>query len=44
VQFHPESIATEAGHALLANFIELATGQSVESFAEESRAGEMMAL
>ena len=44
VQFHPESIATEAGHDLLANFIELATGQSVESFTEDSRAGEMMAL
>ena len=24
VQFHPESIATEAGHALLANFLDLA--------------------
>ena len=26
VQFHPESIASEHGHRLLANFIELATG------------------
>jgi len=24
VQFHPESIASEGGHALLANFIHLA--------------------
>jgi len=24
VQFHPESIASEAGHALLANFLKLA--------------------
>jgi len=24
VQFHPESIATEHGHQLLANFLELA--------------------
>jgi anthranilate synthase component 2 len=23
VQFHPESIATEHGHALLANFLEI---------------------
>jgi anthranilate synthase component 2 len=44
VQFHPESIATEAGHDLLANFIELATGKPVEAFGEDSRAGEMMAL
>lgn len=44
VQFHPESIATEAGHDLLANFIELATGKPVEAFGEETRAGEMMAL
>ncbi len=27
VQFHPESIASEHGHTLLANFIELATGR-----------------
>jgi anthranilate synthase component 2 len=44
VQFHPESIATEAGHDLLANFIELATGQSVSSFGEDTPAGEMVAL
>jgi anthranilate synthase component II len=24
VQFHPESIATEGGHALLANFLDIA--------------------
>ena len=24
VQFHPESIATEGGHAMLANFLKLA--------------------
>jgi anthranilate synthase component II len=30
VQFHPESIASEHGHALLANFIELATGRKAE--------------
>jgi anthranilate synthase component 2 len=29
VQFHPESIATEHGHRLLGNFLELATGKSV---------------
>ncbi len=28
VQFHPESIASEHGHALLANFLRLATRQS----------------
>lgn len=28
VQFHPESIASVAGHDLLANFIELATGRA----------------
>ena len=44
VQFHPESIATEAGHDLLANFIELATGQSVSSYGEYTPAGEMVAL
>ena len=44
VQFHPESIATEAGHELLANFIELATGQPVEAYGSDARAGEMMAL
>jgi len=44
VQFHPESIATEAGHDLLANFVELATGQPVEAYGDDTRAGEMMAL
>ena len=44
VQFHPESIATVAGHDLLANFIELATGKSIEGYGTESRAGEMVAL
>jgi anthranilate synthase component 2 len=29
VQFHPESIATEHGHRLLGNFLEIATGQPV---------------
>ncbi len=44
VQIHPESIATAAGHNLLANFIELATGKPVEGYGTESRAGEMVAL
>jgi len=44
VQFHPESIATAAGHELLANFVELATGKPVEGYGTESRAGEMVAL
>jgi anthranilate synthase component 2 len=44
VQFHPESIATVAGHDLLANFIELATGKPIEGYGTESRAGEMVAL
>ena len=44
VQFHPESIATAAGHELLANFIELATGKPVEGHGTEGRAGEMVAL
>jgi anthranilate/para-aminobenzoate synthase component II len=44
VQFHPESIATLAGHDLLANFIELATGKPVEGYETASRAGEMVAL
>lgn len=44
VQFHPESIATAAGHELLANFIELATGKPVEGYGTENRAGEMVAL
>jgi anthranilate synthase component II len=28
VQFHPESIATQTGHELLANFVEMATGRT----------------
>ena len=44
VQFHPESIATAAGHELLANFIELATGKPVDGYGTVSRAGEMVAL
>ncbi len=44
VQFHPESIATENGHDLLANFVELATGRAAETYGEETPAGEMMAL
>ncbi|MFT5181803.1 MAG: anthranilate synthase component 2 [Alphaproteobacteria bacterium] len=44
VQFHPESIATVAGHDLLSNFIELATGKPVEGNGTESRAGEMVGL
>jgi anthranilate synthase component 2 len=44
VQFHPESIATAAGHDLLANFIELATGKPVEGYGIKSKAGEMVAL
>ena len=30
VQFHPESIATLEGYNLIANFIEIATGKSVD--------------
>ena len=29
VQFHPESIASESGHALLKNFLALAAAESV---------------
>ncbi len=28
VQFHPESIASEHGHALLANFLRIASGSN----------------
>jgi anthranilate synthase component II len=38
VQFHPESIASEHGHALLANFIELATGRKAERAPRRVRA------
>ena len=38
VQFHPESIASEHGHALLANFIELATGRKPERAPTRERA------
>jgi anthranilate synthase/aminodeoxychorismate synthase-like glutamine amidotransferase len=31
VQFHPESIASEHGHALLASFLELAKGNSIRT-------------
>jgi anthranilate synthase component 2 len=44
VQFHPESIASTAGHELLANFVELATGSASPGHAEDARAGEMVAL
>ncbi|MBT5752417.1 MAG: aminodeoxychorismate/anthranilate synthase component II [Rhodospirillaceae bacterium] len=38
VQFHPESIATEHGHRILANFIEMVTGQ-LPAHIPESAAG-----
>lgn len=44
VQFHPESIASMSGHELLANFVELATGNLPSGFASDARAGEMFAL
>jgi anthranilate synthase component 2 len=45
VQFHPESIASMAGHELLANFVELATGRAAAAFAAgQTRAGEMVSL
>ena len=37
VQFHPESIASEAGHALLANFITIATGRKVTTIPSPER-------
>ncbi len=37
VQFHPESIASQSGHALLANFITLATGRVVDKIPEPKR-------
>ena len=33
VQFHPESIASEGGHALLANFLAIARGRNVAAHA-----------
>lgn len=36
-QFHPESIASQAGHALLANFLEIATGRHVDALPEFER-------
>jgi len=44
VQFHPESIATDSGHELLANFIALATGAGPGARHSGPRAGEMLAL
>lgn len=44
VQFHPESIATNAGHELLANFVEMATGRAATFAGNDSRAGEMVTL
>ena len=44
VQFHPESIATDSGHELLANFIALATGAGPGARDGGPRAGEMLAL
>ncbi|MBM3560625.1 MAG: aminodeoxychorismate/anthranilate synthase component II [Alphaproteobacteria bacterium] len=44
VQFHPESIATDNGHDLLANFIALATGTAPGTRDGGPRAGEMLAL
>ncbi|MSO70777.1 MAG: aminodeoxychorismate/anthranilate synthase component II [Alphaproteobacteria bacterium] len=38
VQFHPESIASEHGHTLLANFIELATGRKAQRMPKHVRA------
>jgi anthranilate synthase component 2 len=42
VQFHPESIATRAGHELLANFVEMATGRA-STWNGASRADAMVA-
>ena len=38
VQFHPESIASEHGHALLANFLALARGSNTARRAEDQAA------
>ena len=37
VQFHPESIASQSGHALLANFLTIATGQEIDNIPELER-------
>ena len=37
VQFHPESIASQAGHALLANFVTLATGRGIDTLPQFER-------
>jgi anthranilate synthase component 2 len=44
VQFHPESIATVSGHALLANFVGMATGRNVAWDADKARASVMVTL
>jgi anthranilate synthase component 2 len=44
VQFHPESIATVSGHALLANFVGMATGRIVAWDADKARASVMVTL
>ncbi|HEY6430418.1 MAG TPA: aminodeoxychorismate/anthranilate synthase component II [Acetobacteraceae bacterium] len=38
VQFHPESIASEAGHELLANFLAIARGDNGRGLGEPARA------
>ena len=38
VQFHPESIASEAGHTILANFLRLARGANTPADAPAARA------
>jgi len=38
VQFHPESIASEAGHTILANFLRLARGANRPADAPAARA------
>ena len=37
VQFHPESIASQSGHALLANFLTIATGREIDEIPELER-------
>ncbi len=36
-QFHPESIASQAGHSLLANFLKIATGKTIDAVPEFER-------